>query len=85
MRRIERHQGGEAIAPVGDVFERLAVGDLVGVEHREFRADRAGIGERQADREAGADGCFVQRMDQDGVVLLGNDDAGCFIQRVAVL
>ena len=28
MRRIERHQRREAVAPVGDVVERLAVGDL---------------------------------------------------------
>ena len=83
VRQIERHQWGEAVAPVGDVFERLAVGDFVGVEHRQFRADRAGIGERQADREAGADGEIVEGVDQDGVVLLGDDDAGCFIQRVA--
>ena len=50
MRRIERHQRREAVAPVGDVVQRLAVGGLVGVEHRQFGTDRAGIGERQADR-----------------------------------
>ena len=85
MRRIERHQRRKAVAPVGDVIERLAVGDLVGVEHRQLGADRAGIGERQADREAGAHGQIVERVNQNGVVLLGDDDAGCFIQRVAVL
>ena len=57
--RIERYQWREAVAPVGDVIERLAVGDFIGVEHRQFGADRAGIGERQADREAGADGKIV--------------------------
>jgi len=85
MRRIKRHQWRKAVAPVGDVVERLAVGDFVGVEHRQFGADRAGIGERQADREAGVDGKIVERVNQDGIVLLGDDDAGCFIQRVAVL
>ena len=85
MRRIERHQWRKAVAPVGDVIERLAVGDLVGVEHRQFGADRAGIGERQADREAGAHGQIVERVDLQRVVLFGDDDAGGFIQRVAVL
>ena len=84
MRRIERHQRRKAIAPVGDVFERLAIGDFVSVEHRQFGADGAGIGERQADREARAHSQIVEGVDQDGVVLLGDDDAGCFIQRVAV-
>ena len=32
MRRIERHQRREAVAPVGDVVERLGVGRLVGVD-----------------------------------------------------
>jgi hypothetical protein len=85
MRRIERHQWGKAIAPVGDVFERLAVGDLVGIEHRQFGADGAGIDERQADREAGMYGQIIERVNQNGVVLLGDDDTGRFIQRVAVL
>ncbi len=78
MRRIERHQRREAVAPVGDIVERLAVGDFIGVEHRQLRADRTGIGKRQADRESGVHSGFVERMDQNGVVLLGDDDAGCF-------
>ena len=84
MRRIERHQRREAVAPVGDVVERLAVGDLVGVEHRQLRADGAGIGERQADREAGAHGQIVEGVNQQRVVLLGDDDAGSVTQRGAV-
>ena len=54
MRRIERHQRREAVAPVGDVIERLGVGDLIGIEHRQFGTDGAGIGERQADRRGRA-------------------------------
>ena len=76
VRRIERHQRREAVAPVGDIVERLSVGDLIGVEHRQFGADGAGIGERQADREAGAHGQIVEGIDQQRVVLLGDDDAG---------
>ena len=85
MRRIERHQRREAVAPVGDVFERLAVGDFIGVEHRQFGADRAGIGERQADREAGVYGQLIKRINQNGVVLLGDDDAGGFIIQLFVV
>ena len=85
MRRIERHQRRKAVAPVGDIIERLAVGDFVGVEHRQFGADRAGIGERQADREAGTHGQIVEGVNQQRVVLLGDDDAGGITQRDAVL
>jgi len=85
MRRIERHQRREAVAPVGDIVQRLAVGGLVGVEHRQLGADRAGIGERQADREAGTHGQIVEGVNQQRVVLLGDDDAGGITQRDAVL
>ena len=84
MRRIERHQRREAVAPVGDIVERLPVGDLVGVEHRQLRADGAGIGERQPDREAGAHGQIVEGVNQQRVILLGDDDAGSVTQRGVV-
>ncbi len=32
MRRIERHQRREAVAPVGDVIQQFGVGGLIGVE-----------------------------------------------------
>ena len=83
VRRIERHQRREAVAPVGDVIERLAIGGLVGIEHGQFGADGAGIGERQANREAGFDGEIVERVDLDGILLFDDDDAGRFIQRAA--
>ena len=76
MRRIERHQRREAVAPVGDVVQRFGVGGFIGIEHRQFRADGAGIGERQADRKAGARRRVVERMNLQRVVLLGDDDAG---------
>ena len=84
MRRIERHQRREAVAPVGDVVERLAVGGLVGVVHREFRAHRPRVGERQPDVEPGADGDVVDGVKQDRIVLFGDDDARDFIRRGAV-
>ena len=64
-------------------LERLAVGDFIGIEHRQFGTDGAGIGERQADREAERAASIVERVDQQRVVLLGDDDAGRFIQRGA--
>ena len=76
MRRIECDQRRKTVAPVGDVFQRLAVGGFVGVIHREFGTDGAGIGERQADREPGADGRFVDGIEQQRIVFLGDDDAG---------
>ena len=63
MRRIERHQRREAVAPVGDVVQRLAVGGLVGVVHRQFRTHRPRIGERQADDEPGARGDIVDGVE----------------------
>ena len=33
MRGIQRHQRGEAVAPVGDIVQRLGVGGLIGIEH----------------------------------------------------
>lgn len=33
MRGIERHQWGEAVAPLGDGVQRVGVGGFVGVEH----------------------------------------------------
>ena len=82
MRRIERHQRREAIAPVGNIFQRLAVGGLIGVVDGEFGAHRARIGERQADGEPGAGGDLIDGIEQQRVVVLGNDDAGEFNLRV---
>ena len=66
-------------------FSVLRVRGLVGVEHRQFRADRAGIGERQADRKAGARRHIVQRRDLQRVVLFGDDNAGDFVIRLVRL
>ena len=85
MRRIERHQRRETVAPVGDIVQDFGIRDLIGIEHHQFRTDRAGIGERQADREAGAHGQIVEGVNQQRVVLLGNDDAGGITQRDAAL
>ena len=76
MRGIERHQRREAIAPVGDIAKRLGVGDRIGIEHRQFRTDGAGIGERQADLEAETRRGIIERIDLQRVVLFGDDDGG---------
>ena len=85
VRRIERHQRREAIAPVGDIVQRLAVGGLVGIEHRQFRADGAGIGQRQADRKARMRGQVIEGINLQRVVLFGDDNAGSVTRRVAAL
>ncbi len=82
MRRIERDQRRETVAPVGDVAERPGVGRLIGVEHCQMRTDGAGIGERQADGKAVMRGSIVERIDLKRVVLPGNDDARHFIWRI---
>ena len=82
MRRIERHQRREAVAPVGDIFQRLAIGGLVGVIDRQFGTNGAGIGERQADGETGTGSRFVDGIEHQRVVLFRDDDARKFIQPV---
>ena len=81
MRRIECDQRRKTVAPVGDVFQRLAVGGFVGVIHREFGTDGAGIGKRQADVQPEARGRIVQRIDLQRIVLFGDNDAWRFIWR----
>ena len=79
VRRIERHKRREAVAPVGDVAERLGIGGFIGVEHRQVRTDGAGIGERQADLEAEMRGSIVESKNLQRVVLPGDDDAGLVV------
>jgi len=75
VRRIERHQRREAVAPVGDVIQCLEVGGFIGIEHLQMRTDRACIGQRQADLKAETGGGIIQRVNLQRVVLLGDDDA----------
>ena len=76
MRGIQRHQRGEAVAPGGDIAQRFGVGNLIGIEHFQLRTDRAGIGERQADRKTKMGGGIIQRGNLQRIVLPGDDDAG---------
>jgi hypothetical protein len=73
--RIERHQRREAVAPVGNMIQRFAIGSLIGVEHLYVRTDGAGIGERQADFEAETGCGIIERGNLQRVVLFGDDDA----------
>ena len=72
---IQRHQRREAVAPVGDVAERLGIGHDIGVEHLQVRTHRPGIGERLADMQTEAFGGLVQRMDHQRIAVLDDDDA----------
>ena len=70
MRAIQRHQRREAVAPVGDGVQRLRIRGLIGIEHLYVRADRAGIGQRQADFKAETGRGIIQRGNLQRVVLL---------------
>ena len=51
MRRIDRHQRREAVAPRGDGIQRVRIGGFIGIEDLQLRTDGAGIGERHAGRK----------------------------------
>jgi hypothetical protein len=61
VRGIERYQRREAVAPVGDIVQRLGIGHFIGIEHLQLRTDRAGIGQWQAHLEAEMRGGIIQR------------------------
>ena len=81
MRRIERHQRGETVAPVGDVVQGFGVGGRIGVEHFYLWTDRPRVGQRQADLEPEPRRGIVHRIDLQRVVLLGDDDGGIVVAR----
>ena len=76
VRRIERHQRSETVTPLGDGVQRIRVRSLIGIIDLHVRADGAGIGERQVDREAKMRGRIIERGNPQHVVLPGNDNAG---------
>ena len=76
VRGIERHQRRKTVAPFRDCLQRLRVGGRVGVEYPQMRADGAGIGERQTDRQTERRGRVVERRDLQRIVVFGDDDAG---------
>lgn len=84
MRRIERDQRCEAIAPVGDGFQQSQIRRLVGVEHLHIGTDRPRIGQRQADFKTELRGSIVQRRNLQRVVQLADNDTGLRVIRRAV-
>ena len=83
VRRIERHQRREAVAPVGDVLEHFGVRRHIGIEHPQVRTDGPRIGERQSRIEVEARRRVIEGIDDECVVLLGNDDARFVARLVA--
>jgi len=75
----------EAVAPVGDGVQRLRIRGLVGIEHLYVRADRAGIGQRQADFKAETGCGIVQRGNLQRVVLFGDDNTWKLTSRRGVV
>ena len=80
MRRIERHQRRETVAPVGDIVQDFGVRDLIGIEHHQFRTDGAGIGERLPGLKTATRGLVVESINLQRVVLFGDDNAGNVIR-----
>ena len=76
VRGIQRHQRREAVAPVGDGVQCLRIRGLVGIEYLYVRADRAGIGQRQAHFKPETGRGIVECGNLQRVVLFGDDDAG---------
>ncbi len=75
MRRIERHQGRKAVAPIGNRIQSPGVGGFIRIVHLQLRTDSAGVGERQAGVKAALCGRLVQRRNLQCVVLFGDDNA----------
>ena len=76
MRRIERHQRGKTVAPVGDVVQNGGIGGGIGIEHGYLGTDRPRIGQRLANLEPEPRRGIVHRIDLQCVVLFGDDDGG---------
>lgn len=83
VRRIERHQRRETIAPFGDIAQHPGIGRFIRVEHLQMRTDGARIGKRQADIQAKARRRIVERDNLQRVVLFGDNDAGLVARRGA--
>ena len=81
MRRIECYQRRETVAPVGDIVEDFGIRDLIGIEHRQFRTDGAGIGERQPGLKTVSRGFVVEGINLQRVVFFGDDNAGSITRR----
>jgi len=75
VRRVETHQRRVAVAPVGDGFEQTAIRFRIGIDHRQRRIARAGVGEAEPDLEAERFRRVVQRGDALRTLDRGDGDA----------
>lgn len=84
MRRIQRDQRREALAPVGDITKKFRIRDFVGIEHLRVGAYRPRIGERQTGLKSDPGRGIVQRENLQRIILFRDDQAGTrIIQRAA--
>jgi len=83
MRRVERHQRREAVAPIGDAFEHLGVSREISLVHDEVGTDRAGIRQRLAEADAVTRRGLVERMDEQCIGVLDDDDLRLALRRSA--
>ena len=69
----------------GDGVQRLRIRGLVGIEHLDVRADRAGIGQWQANFKAETRRGVIQRENLQRVVLFGDNNAWLVVSRLSVV
>ncbi len=78
-RAIERHMGGEAVAPVGDAGEQFQIIGLVRRHNRQRRQHGARIGQRLADCQAEEGGLAVHGGEAQRIVhFRHNHQRRCF-------
>ena len=88
MRGIERHQRREAVAPVGDIAQRLGVGRCIGIEHRQCGQMARALASGRPIARPETRGGIIERENLQRIVLFGDDDAGLVIvinQRVVAV
>jgi len=76
MWRIKRHQGREAIAPIGDALQQLCIGEEIGVENLKRRDPGPGIGQRHAFAKTEPRGFHVHGRQAQSVVVLRGQHQG---------
>ena len=74
VRGIECDERGEAVAPIGDLFEQCMIARVIGFDHLQHRDHRARIGKRHAGFQAKAGGAPVRRINPQRVVVLDGND-----------
>ncbi len=78
---IKRHEGREAIAPIGNVFEQRQVCRVVRRHDLKGRQHGARIGQRHSGSQTERGRFAIDRGEAQRVVELGGDDERCRVKR----